>query len=280
MCLRPIKPDHDGVYSEEIRKLGRKEERLMPIVTMSHQAFDSAGELAQQISNVLGYRLVSRDDIVEKTAQYGISKDRQGRARGRRLGILRRMDPGWRRYRIYSQAALTKEIRKGCLVYLGENGLARFRDFPNVFNIQVRTDIEHRIDNLMKRAEHSLNWNKAENLIKKADDREARWRNTFYTDGQMRSSEFDLVIKLGQIGINDACDLISSTMEQKEYQTTYKSLEVIDLLTVAAELRARIAMNDDVMDDDIDVAVHDGVIVVKGYVRSTENLDSIRELID
>ena len=60
----------------------------MAIVTLSHQAFDGAGELAQRISDLLGYRLVSRDDIVEKTAQYGISRDRLGRALGRRLGIL------------------------------------------------------------------------------------------------------------------------------------------------------------------------------------------------
>ena len=252
----------------------------MAIVTLSHQAFDGAGELAQEISNLFNYRLVSRDDIVEKTAQYGITKDRQIRAMGRRLGMFRRMDLGWRHYRIYSQAALTKEIRKGCLVYVGANGLAQFRDFPNVFNILVRTDIERRIDNLMKIAEHALNRNKGRNLIKMVDDREARWRDAFYTDGQIRTSAFDLVIELGQIGVTDACKLISAAMEQKEYQTTYKSLEVIDLLTVAAELRARIAMKDDVMDDDIDVSVHDGVIVVKGYVRSTENLHSIRELID
>ncbi len=252
----------------------------MAIVTLSHKAFDGAGELAQQISGLLGYKLVSRDDIVQKTAQYGISKHLQGRAIDRRLGILRRIDLGWRKYRIYSQAALIKEIRKGCLFYLGANGLARFRDFPNVLNIQVRADIEHRIDNLMKRSEPALNRKRARNLIEKVDDRQARWRNAFYADSQVPHSEFDLVLELGQIGMIEACELIRATIEEKEYRTTHKSLEVIDLLTVAAELRARIAMKDDVKDDNIDVIVRDGVIVVKGYVRSTEDLHSIRELID
>ena len=252
----------------------------MAIITLSQQAFDGARELAQRISGQLGYKLVSRDDIVEKTGQYGISKDRQDRAMSRSLGTFRRMDLGWRHYRIYSQAALSKEIRKGCLVYLGANGLARFREFPNVLNVQVRTGMERRIDNLMKRAEYALNRKKARYLIDKVDDREARWRNTFHTDVQIRHSEFDLVIELSRIGVTDACELIRVALEQQEYQTTYKSLEAIDLLTVAAELRARIAMRDDVVDDGIDVSVHDGVIVVKGYVRSTEDLHSIRELID
>ena len=252
----------------------------MAIITLSKKAFNGAGELAQQISTLLGYRLVSRDDIVEKTAQYGISKDRRERARSRRLGIWHPMDLGWRHYQIFSRAALTKEIRKGSLVYLGANGVDLFRGFPSVLNVQVRTDIEHRIDNLMKRAEYALNRKKAKRLIEKVDDREDRWRNTFYADGQVRSSGFDLLIELGQIGIPDACELIRDTLEQQEYQTTYKSLEIIDLLTVAAELRARIAMRDDVIDDDIHVAVQDGVIVVNGSVRSIEDLNGIRELID
>ena len=252
----------------------------MAIVTLFQEAFNGAGELAEQISNLLGYRLVSRNEIVEKTAQYGLSKDRQDRAKSKRLGLMRRMDLGWKHYLIYSQAALTKEIRKGCLVYLGPNGLTLFRNFPNVLNVQVRTDIERRIDNLMKHSEYVLNRKKAKGLIEKIDDREEKWRNTLHADGQVRPLEFDLDIELGQTGIPDACGLITAALEQKEYQITYKSLEVIDLLTIAAELRARIAMRDDVLDDDIDVAVQDGVIVVKGCVRSIEDIDSIRELID
>lgn len=252
----------------------------MAIVTLSQQAFNGAGELAQEISDQLGYRLVSRDDIVEKTAQYGMSKERQERARSRRLGMLQRMDLGWRHFRIFSQAALSKEVRSGCLVYLGANGLALFREFPNVLNVMVCTDIERRIDNLMKRAEYTMNRKKARTLIEKVDGREEIWRNTFHPRGQIRPSEFDLEIELGQIGVPDACELISAALDRHEYKSTYKSLEVIDLLTVAAELRARIAMMDDVKDDDIYVAVQDGVIVVNGSVRSIEDLNGIKELID
>ena len=252
----------------------------MAIITLSKKAFNGAGELAQHVSELLDYRLVSRDEIVEKTAHYGISKERRERARSRRLGMLHPMDPVWRHYQIYSRAALTKEIRKGSLVYLGANGMALFRDFPSVLNVQVRTDIEHRIDNLMKRAEYALNWKKAKRLIEKVDEREDRWRNTFYADHHNGHPEFDLVIELGEMGIPDACELIQDALEKQEYQTTYKTLETIDLLTVAAELRARIAMRDDVIDDDIEVGVQDGVIVVNGSVRSIEDLNGIRELID
>ena len=252
----------------------------MAIITLSKRAFNGAGEFAQRVSELLDYKLVSRYDVIEKTSQYGISEIRQARVRSRNLGMWHRMDSGWRRYLIYSRAVLTKEIRQGCLVYLGANGRALVSDFPNVLNVQVRSDIEHRIDNLMKRTEYVLNRKRAKSLIQKIDEAEDKWRDTFHKDGQTDHSEYDLIIDPVQIGIRDACELIRSTLEEPKYQTTYKSMEAIDLLTVAAEFRARIAMKNDVKDDDIEVAVQDGVIVVKGSVASIEDLNGIRDLID
>ena len=70
----------------------------MAIITLSRRTFSGAGELAQRVSEKLGYRLVSRDDIIEKTTQYGLSGDRQNRARRRRFGLLPRMDLEWKHY--------------------------------------------------------------------------------------------------------------------------------------------------------------------------------------
>ena len=252
----------------------------MAIVTLSKETFSGASELAQQVSDKLGYSLVCRDDIIEKTALYGTSRDRQQRARRRRLGILARRDLEWKHYLVFSRAALTKEIRQGGLVYLGGNGHALLNDFPTVLNVKVVADMEYRIENLVKRTDYAIDWKMARRLIEKIDDKEARWRRTLHENRWHDSAEFDLVVRSGQISIPDAWGLIRDTLEQPQYQTTYKSLETIDLLTVAAELRARIAMKSDIADDNIDVQVQDGVIVITGSVRSTLDLEGIKELLD
>ena len=59
-----------------------------------------------------------------------------------------------------------------------------------------------------------------------------------------------------------------------------KTLETIELLAVAAELRARIAMESEVADEDVEVGVKDGVIVLAGSVPSAEDLHAIKELLD
>ena len=252
----------------------------MAIIAVARGTFSGAKELAQQIAETLNYRLVSREDIIEKTAQYGVTREKLDRARRRRLGILQRKQLDWIHYRAYARAALTKEIRQGSLVYLGSNGRALLRDFPNVLNVIVVADMECRIDNLIQRTEHVMNRRKASRLIEEIDERKARWQRHFHGDDGREYSEFDLVIEPGQMSIPDACERIVATLEQPQYQTTHKSLETIDLLTVAAELRARIAMKANVADDNVKVEVRDGVIAITGSVRSVEDMDGIRELLD
>ena len=250
------------------------------IIALARGTFSGAKDLAQQVAETLNYRLVSREDIIEKTAQYGVTRERLDRARQRKLGLLQRKQLDWIHYRAYARAALTKEIRRGSLVYLGSNGRVLLRDFPNVLNVMVAADIEYRIDNLIRRTEHVMNRRKARRLIEEIDERKAKWQRHFHRENWNEFSEFDLVIQASEMSIPAACEQILTTLEQPEYQTTHKSLETIDLLTVAAELRARIAMIADVVDDNVQVEARDGVIVVTGSVRSTEDMDGIRELFD
>jgi cytidylate kinase len=250
----------------------------MAIITLSKGIFSGARELARRVSENLGYSLVSREEIVEKTAQYGLPGSRLEWARCRRLGVLARKDLEWMHYLVYARAALTKEIRQGSLIYLGSDGHTLLRDFPTVLHVRVVADMEHRIRNLIRRTDYAMNQKKARQLIEKIDAKAARWKRTIYDDHLHDASDFDLIIEPEMMSLAEASDLIGATAGQPQFQTTGKALEAIDLLTVAAELRARIAMKEDVADDNVGVEVQGGVIVVTGSVRSSEDLDGIKEL--
>lgn len=252
----------------------------MAIVTLSKRTFSGAGKLAECLSRELDYALVSRDDIIEKTAGYGMSKDRLERARSRRLGFSHRMDLGWLHFLVYSRAALTKEIRQGNLVYVGDNGRALLHDFPNVLSVHIAADMDYRIDSLVRRTDYVINPKKARRLIEKIDEKVARWQRTICVEGWNDGSEVDLVVQPELMSISDGCDLVRSALEQPRFQTTAKSLETMDLLTVASELRARIAIRGGVVDSDIEVEARDGVIFVTGCVQSAEDVEEIAALVN
>ena len=252
----------------------------MAIVTVSRGSFSGARELARLLAEQLEYRLVSREDIIEKTARYGITEERRERARRRRLGILQRADLDWKHYRLFARAALTQEIQRGSLIYLGSNGRTLLQDFPNVLNVKVAAHMDYRVDKLMKRTDYVIDRKQAKRLIEEMDQKKFRWQRTFQVDRLVDPFEFDLTIEPGAMSISDACELISTTIEQPRYQTTDESLETMALLTAAAELRAQIAMQTDLSDDKLDVELKDGVVLITGSVRSIEDINGIKSLLD
>ena len=251
----------------------------MAIITLSRDPFSGARRLAEYVSEKLGFRLLDRKGLIGKIVDYGSSRNTLDRARRRHLGALPRMNTEWIRYLIYGRAALGREIRQGNLVYLGDDGPTLLRDFPNLLNLRVVADMESRIDMLTSRTDYVIDRRKARDIIKKIDEKRARWGRTLYHPGSREAPEFDLVVEPRLEGIPDACDLIRSTAEMQPFRSTRESLEVIELRAVAAELRARIAMEDDIVDDDVEVDVRDGEIVIRGSVRSTEAVEAITGLL-
>lgn len=252
----------------------------MAIITLARKPFSGARELAEKISKQLGYRLVSREDVIEKTAQYGLSADRIGDARRRNLGWFPRVDLEWMHYVVFVQAVLSKEIQDGNLVYLGNNGQHLLQKFPHLLKIGVFADRDFRIENLIKRNEYSINKKTAVEMIYKIDKARSSWGKTIFNDGRHDPSEFDLVINTEITSIAEACENIIATVEWPEFQTTPDSLETIELMTYAAELRARIAMEPEIVDDKIEVRVRDGSISIAGSVHSAEDVQAVIGLLD
>ena len=252
----------------------------MAIVTIARDAFSGANDLAGYLSEALGYKLVTRTDIIAALPEYGISEDRLHRALYKHLGIMAKMDLEWTHYLVCARAALSREIDQGNLVYLGNDGGLLLHGFPTVLRLYVIGDMDNRIDVFMKRNNYGVSRKEAERFIKRVDAKRARWGKTLYNDGHFNLTDFDLVIDPRLMSTADASSLIWTTVESFDYLPTPTSLETIEDMSAAAELRARIAVDADIVDDEIEVEVHDGEIKVTGSVRSPDDIDAIKKLLD
>ena len=252
----------------------------MAIITIARDAFSGAKDLADYLSRAPGYKLVTRADVIAALPEYGISEERLDRALYKQLGIMPKMDLEWMHYLVCARAVLSREIDQGNLVYLGNDGGALLHGFPALLRLYVIGDMDHRVDVFMKRINYGVSWKEAEKFIKRMDAKRARWGKTLYKDGHFNLSDFDLVIDPRRMDIADAYSLIWTTVENLDYLPTPTSLETTECMSVAAELRARIALAADVADDKIEVTVHDGEIKITGSVRSPDEIGAIKKLLD
>lgn len=251
----------------------------MAIITLSRGTYSGAKELAEHIAQNAGYKLLSRETIIDELGRYGWVDTKLGKARHKQLSILQRMNLEWVHYLACLRAVLSKEAREESLVYHGNNGHIVLRGFPHVLSIKVIADIEDRIKAVLSRNEYAIDRKEAIRIINRIDQRRDRWSQFLYQTNVNDVSAFDIVIDLSRKSIADAYEMIHSTIALPQYQPTPESRKAIDDLVLAADLRARIAMETDIMDDEIEVEIHNGMLDVKGAVHSLQDAEELREFL-
>ena len=182
----------------------------MAIVTIARDAFNGAKDLAFYLSEALGYKLVTRADIIAALPEYGISEERLHRALYKQLGIMAKLDLEWTHFLVCARAALSREIDQGNLVYLGNDGGVLLHGFPTVLRLYVIGDMDHRVDVFMKRNNYGFSQREAERFIKRVDanNMEPRYR-------AQRSHE--TIAHIFAAGLRPA--LLKSMMERYSYWT-------------------------------------------------------------
>ena len=251
----------------------------MAIITISRGTYSGALALAEYISRNFGYRLITREDIIGKLGEYGMSDDRLNSARHRQLSVRQRKDLEWTHYLACFRAALCEEMRGENMIYLGDNGHAVLKNFPNVLHVRVITNLDYRIDNFMKRNDYVIDRKEAKKLIRKIDEQRGKWVKTIYKEDVDNPSEFDITINLDPMSIPDACGLIQTTMELSQFKTTVESQKKLEDTIFAANVRAKIATEIEIIDDNIEVEAEDNVLSIKGTVHSIEEWDELKELL-
>jgi len=236
-------------------------------------------ELANYVAKNLGYQLLSREALVDELKRFGWSEDKLARVRTKELGILQRMNLEWIHYLACLRAVLSEKVLDEALVYHGNQGQFVLRDFPHVLSIRVNADMDYRIKAVMERNEYAIDQKEAIKIINRIDERRTRWSKFLYQTDMNDASSFDMVIDLSKRSIEDAYEMVRSTVSLPQFNPTPESKKTIQNLMRAAQLRAKIAMETEVLDDDIDVVIRDSVVSIEGTVHSVEDADAIKELL-
>ena len=251
----------------------------MAIITLTRGTYSGAKDLGQYLADNLGYKLLSRETIIDKLAEYGWVEEKLDKVRQKQLGILQRMNLEWIHYVACLRAVLSREVLDEALVYHGNNGQAALQSFPHILSIKVIADMKYRIKAVMERNEYAIDQKEAMEIINRIDERRERWAKFLYqTDGNDASS-FDMIIDLSRKSIPDAYEMIKATISLPQFQSTPESRKTIENLARASQLRARIAMETDIIDDEIKVEINDGMLNVTGVVHSLDDAEALRKFL-
>ena len=206
----------------------------MAIITISRGSYYRGKEVAEKLAQKLGYQCISREILLEASAEFNIPEIKLIRAIQDAPSILERFTRQKEKYVAFIRAALLKHVQKDNVVYHGLFGHFFLQDIPHVLKVRIVGDLEARVADEVKR--EGISADKAREIIMRDDEERRKWALYLYGADAWDATLYDLVIHLKTITVDDAVSLISHALELPGFQTTPQSQEAIDSLVEAARM--------------------------------------------
>jgi len=211
----------------------------MAIITISRGSYSKGREVAQKVAERLGYRVISRDVLLDASEKFGIPEIKLVSAIHDAPSILGRFSHGKQSYLAYIRSALADQAQKDNLVYHGLAGHLLLKGVPHVVKVRIIADLEARVAAEMDREKLSATEARRRLL---ADDAERRkWTQHLFGQDPWDASLYDLVIHIKKISVDDAVEHIARAAGLPCFATTPEAQRKMDDLALACRLKAALA---------------------------------------
>jgi cytidylate kinase len=249
----------------------------MAIITIFRGTRRGGTHLAESLAEQLGYRLLSREELITSAAQeYGAPEELVESALQQRPGFLEGRGLKRLHYIHCVQAVLARVVRSDDVVYHGQAGHLLLKGIAHHLRLKVVADMEYRIREVLQG--ESLTREEAIYRIDEADRLRAAWMEWLHGVGTDDPVAYDLTINLERISIPHACAIVAQMVES-DFRTTPTSQRVVDDLALASQIRAQIGLDPNISDEKIEVEVEDGVVTINANVRSLDDADGVKEAV-
>ncbi len=213
----------------------------MAVITISRQFGSGGDEIAEQVRQMLQYRIFDKDLIAQATLESGISDqevmdyseanykvkgffDRLF-GRSRPVGEVRMWTEDTSGVRTAEAVPLTEEhalslvqkaikaaCQEGNIIVVGRGGQALLQDCPNVLHVRIEAPLEDRL--LRVREQLKLKRRPASEMIEARDEASADYVRRFYKVNWADPLQYHLIINTGKVGLDTAARLIVDAVRQ------------------------------------------------------------------
>ena len=229
----------------------------MAIIVISREDVTLGKEVAEKAAEKLGYRCISRETLLEGSAEFNIPEVRLNRSIEQIPTFFDRFSQKSRRYVAYIRSSLLHNLQQEDVIYHGFAGNFFVKDNPHVVKVRIKSEMGERVGHVMER--DGVSEKQALAILKKIDGLRKKWSLKLYGMDPEDPRHYDLVLLLNTLTVGDAADLVCRVSRLPQYASTPESKRAMDDLVLAADARALLLD----MKSDVDVWACDGYLYVK-----------------
>ncbi len=208
----------------------------MSIVTISRGSYSRGKEIAEKLAGILGYECISREIILEASEQFNIPEIKLVRAIHDAPSVLDRFSYGKERYIAFFRAAFLKRLQNDNLIYHGLAGHAFLQKIPHILKVRIIANLDDRVTEEVKR--ENISAEQARHMLVRDDAERRKWSMALYGLDTWDQRFYDVTLHLDTMRVADAVSTIIHVLQRPCFQTTPQSLEMLDDLSLIAQVEA------------------------------------------
>lgn len=250
----------------------------MSIIAVSEEAFSGGQEFAETLAQRLGFRYVDAAVLVERAAAWGSDQKRLRATFENAPGFLDRFLRDPEIQVLLLQAALAEDIREGDAVCYGIGADLLNLEARQI--LRVRVEASDRFRKLRVQERLKLPRVEAERHLNKGDRNKRRWQRYLFGIKAALPPGHDLLVNFEQTTLDEACTAVSDLIHsQSRFRPNITDAAFVERFAVSSRIRAALAQNPPTAHLNLDVEIEDHTAVLRGKVRSVEEIDSLRRFV-
>lgn len=248
----------------------------MAIITISRQTGSFGDEIAKAVAEKLRYNCVDKMKISDALADQGLRVPDFEKFDGKKPTIWQSLSNQKMKFIFLLRATVYDFARSGNVVILGRGGQALLKDIPGTLHVRIVAPFESRMRRLMDL--EGYDEKKSEQFIHQNDRDSSGYIRSFFDIDWNDENMYDLLLNTRTMSVETATSLIIGAITAQEFKESSKEVEK-NLEDMALAQKAKGALVGFPGIDLTSVEVAQGVVVLTGLARSTENIEECQRTV-
>jgi cytidylate kinase len=249
----------------------------MQIICISGGGSSRTKEFADRVAHKLGYKSISRDQLVEEAIKEGIQVSKLETATIKPQIFTERLALEREYYRAFTTAFLGRQNTEVGTVYNGRSGHLLFTGIDHVLKVRVVEDETSKVKEVMQQL--GIDSKKARRYLEDVEADRNKWARSMYGLPLEDAAHYDVMLNLGHMSVENAAAALASIAQLPDFQVTPASKRSIDDLVLGADARVLLARDERTFRANVKVRADRGIVTATYLPQDADIAEIIPKVI-
>ena len=249
----------------------------MPIIAMTQEMGSLAKDVALELAASMNLSVMRHEVVDHLAGKLHVSTSVINRLREGKATLIERVKNDKDRFALYSAEEVFTQADQGNVVIRGWGATCMLRPVPHVVCVRITRSRAKRVEWLMNHLETD-DREFAESEIRRSDDAHASRMQQQFGVSWGDPVLYDIVLNTDRLSVHSCVEQIQALTLRPEFQETEESRKLLNNMTLAARVRAKLKDTETTAEINITVEAENGCVHLRGIVINDREKSEVEKV--